>query len=265
MLNKHFGTAVVKSIWDKIKNEEASLRAIKLTLEQNNSSWVESLGEYGLWLYYTGDRALTDQFFKDASKFPKVRFKAVDIIDFEESYNNYVGIERTANRYFEFNNAHGKFLNISVNSGGIPQAGFRSLTSNSYSIFRPFNQQVTNEPADSDPLILILTNAEYETLNSLINITVGSNIDVTSVYPFPSPANLTETDIIRFQNVPADADLYILNTSGKRVAVLEGKGNSLLRTWNLKNESGEQIAAGIYLYVVKGEGILKTGKFSVLH
>lgn len=263
MLESEHGSEIVKSIWDRIL-VEPSLNALKYTLEENNDSWVESLGEYGLWLYYTADRSQPGKFFSDAAHFPKVRINAMDKFVFENNFTEDVSIEAVSNRYLEFYYVRGKILETKVSVGDSPLAGFRNLTPYSYSIFRPLNQPIIGEPVDSDTMTIILTNSEYEYLSTNINISQSGEIDLTSIYPFPSPVNININETINFQNVPPEADLYIFNTRGRRVSVIQNQGRSYVRSWNLNNEMGEQVAAGVYMYLVQGEGLFKTGKFSII-
>jgi hypothetical protein len=268
MLESQYGRNIVRSIWDQIKQANGrnpfAMPAIRSVLTLNNSSWLESLGEYGLWLYYTGDRVLTDQFFEDALYFPMVSVKAVDIFEFSESLDIEVMNSMISNRFLEIYNVQGKILNIDGIAGGVSETGFRPLTRHSYSIFHPLPQQITGEPVDTDTLTLILTNSENDYIDFIINLTLTGTVNITSVFPFPNPVNLTSTNAVRFRNVPPEADLYIYNTVGQRVAVIDSDDGGTIRSWSLKNESGKQVAAGVYLFLINGEGLSEIGKFAII-
>jgi len=82
---------------------------------------------------------------------------------------------------------------------------------------------------------------------------------------YPNPVNITlKGEYIRFLNIPAEADLNIFNMAGKRMARLSSQDNPGVRTWNLRNETGESVASGIYIFYVKGDNIQQTGKFSIV-
>jgi len=74
MLEAQFEASIMRLIWENI-TIETSLSAISSSLERNNTTWFESLAEYGRWLYYTGDRTIPDQFFTDALFFPEITIK----------------------------------------------------------------------------------------------------------------------------------------------------------------------------------------------
>ena len=69
-------------------------------------------------------------------------------------------------------------------------------------------------------------------------------------------------DQVQFK-VPAGAEIYIFTLSGKLVKRL-AKAGALIRTWDLKNQNGKQIASGVYLWLVKGEGFEQLNKFTVI-
>ncbi len=263
MLETQYGASIVRSIWDKIKTE-TSLSALLSTLEQNNTTWFESLGKYGLWLYYTGDRAISGKFFTDAAFFPQVTIKSEDKIEFDAAYVDSVNIKEIANRFLEFQDVRGRILDIQVIANENYESGFRSMTPHSYSQVYPVNNLITTPPIDSDQMVLVITNAEKNEILTVINITLSGSIDLTSVYPFPNPVNTKDAEIVRFQNVPPEAELHIFSATGKRISRVENQGSSLVRSWYLKNDDGEKVAAGIYVFLVQGEGLLKSGKFSII-
>jgi len=263
MLETQHGASIVRSIWDKMKSEK-SLSALISILNQNNSSWYKSLGEYGLWLYYTGDRAISGKYFTDASFFPQVTVKSEDNVEFDVAYVDDVTINEIANRYLEFREVRGKILDVQVIAIDEFESGFRSTTPHSYSQFYPVNSLITSDPIDSDQMVLIISNAEGNEILTTVDVNLNGSIDLTSVYPFPNPVYTKDAEVVRFQNVPPGSELHIFNTTGKRIARVLNQGSSRVRSWYLKNDDGQQVSAGIYLFLVQGDGLLKTGKFSIL-
>ena len=263
LLESKYDSPIVKSIWEKMR-EDKSLAAIVSTLESHGQSWMESLNEYGLWLYYTGSRAISDKFFTDAAFFPEIQIKSADKIEFETAFVDDLSITKIANRYLEFQNMRGQILDIEVVSDENNDTGFRMITPNSYSQSYNTNHKITSDPIDSEQLILLITNSEEEEIITTTEIVISGSINLTTVYPFPNPLNTRKYETMRFQNVPPEAELNIYNTSGKRVARIKNQGSSRIRSWHLKNDDGEQVAAGIYFFLVQGDGLLKRGKFSII-
>ena len=263
MLETQHGASIIRSIWDKIKTEK-SLSALIMALEENNSTWFESLGEYGLWLYYTGERSIPGKYFFDAPLFPQIMIKNEDKIEYDAAYVDDVNIGEIANRYLEFEEVRGKILDIQVIADDENDSGFRIMTPHSNSSLYPVNTQITSEPVDAEQMVLVITNAEKNNTLSTIHINLNGSIDLTTVYPFPNPVITKDAEIIRFQNVPPEAELHIYNTSGKQIARVENQGTSRVRSWYLINDDGQKVASGIYLFLVQGDNLLKTGKFSIV-
>ncbi len=263
MLQSNYDIEIVRLIWDNIKSE-MPLTAIANALETYDSSWPSSLGEYGLWLYYTGDRAIPDQFYHDASFFPQVRIKAVDRYTFDDQFSEIIVTALTANRFLMFSDLNYYNFNFRVETTSAAKGGFRHLTSTAYSPWYPLNTLITNQQIDADNMLVILTNAGIENLNTSLKITIGDDQDLSAIYSYPNPVNLKQSGIVKFQNIPPEADLIIFNTLGERVAVVESTNSSTLRSWPLANFNGEKVVSGVYMYIVKGDGITKTGKFSVV-
>lgn len=85
---------------------------------------------------------------------------------------------------------------------------------------------------------------------------------------YPNPIYFNSSNFITISGIPADASdikVYIYNTAGELVRTLkQGAGLVHMPYWDGKNEKGEKVASGLYIYLVKtgnyGKG---TGKFYV--
>lgn len=269
MLEKKFAVDIVQEIWERLRVDldTNALGALQYILSgiPYSSSWLESLQEYGLWLYYTGDRAISGQFFPDAAAYPSITIRSEDEIVFDQAYQNVIINKNLANRYVRILGINNLKLNIFMESSGSPSGGFRQLTNAYYSPFYPLNEPISIDPIASDTSIIMICNAEEEEVEYSLDIKMASNIDPSEVVAYPNPVNISlKGEYIRFLNIPADADLNIYNMAGKRMARIPSQENPGVRTWNLRNESGESVASGIYIYYVKGDNLEQTGKFSVV-
>ncbi len=85
---------------------------------------------------------------------------------------------------------------------------------------------------------------------------------------YPNPIYFNSTNFITISGIPAtatDIKVYIYNTAGELVRTLkQGHGLVHMPYWDGKNDKGEKVASGLYIYLVKtansGKG---TGKFYV--
>ena len=60
---------------------------------------------------------------------------------------------------------------------------------------------------------------------------------------------LAIADSVLFDHLANDATISIFGLSGHEVITLRSSGG--IATWDLNNESGDRVASGIYVYVVK--------------
>ncbi|MBN1561801.1 hypothetical protein JW998_16240, partial [candidate division KSB1 bacterium] len=107
------------------------------------------------------------------------------------------------------------------------------------------------DPANTDPLA---------------NVRVVPNPYIVSAYWESDPNYLK----IQFTNLPRRCTLYIFNLAGELINTLEhwapdsdpGTGTE---DWNLWTVNRQEVAAGLYIYVVETpEGEKKIGKFAII-
>ena len=90
--------------------------------------------------------------------------------------------------------------------------------------------------------------------------------DLTRLNVFPNPVRYFagETEVV-FDNVTSQLRVRIYNVYGTliREEAVDSGGNSF--RWNLKNNSGEDVASGVYIYFVSNNaGEKKFGKIAVI-
>ena len=96
------------------------------------------------------------------------------------------------------------------------------------------------------------------------NLTEIRNLEYVEAIPNPLYINRFPGKGVEFFNLPEDknADLRIYTLSGD--LVYNGKINSELNIWNLENKHGENVAPGIYFYLIKCDNDFKKGKIGIL-
>lgn len=72
------------------------------------------------------------------------------------------------------------------------------------------------------------------------------------------------TDGITFANLPADGEIFIYTITGGLVTSFRFSDPSLKAVWMGKNKDGKDVAGGVYLWVVKSGGFVKTGKLIII-
>jgi hypothetical protein len=82
------------------------------------------------------------------------------------------------------------------------------------------------------------------------------------VYPNPWRKDRYDDRLVTFDPSGVDSDVEIFTLSGRLVRRLPKSGG--LIPWDLKNDSGELVASGLYLYVVSQDGYRSRGKLAVV-
>jgi hypothetical protein len=89
----------------------------------------------------------------------------------------------------------------------------------------------------------------------------GTESDLPKVYPLPNPFDLSSlSGEVSFVNTPAGSVIKVFDMSGRDVVELSGP-----YTWDGRNERGDLVSSGTYVYHISSPGGLKfTGKLAVV-
>ena len=89
--------------------------------------------------------------------------------------------------------------------------------------------------------------------------------DLAGAHCYPVPYKPSRGDtVITFTGLTPAASVKIFTLSGRLVRALEKSGTGATLAWDVKNSGGEDVASGVYLYIVKGAGQTRTGKLMVI-
>ena len=77
---------------------------------------------------------------------------------------------------------------------------------------------------------------------------IGTASNLTDVYFYPSPARISGGNGLTFANLPRFVEISIWSLTGNKVIDLSEKDGNGGYTWNLRDETGEEIDSGIYIY-----------------
>lgn len=89
------------------------------------------------------------------------------------------------------------------------------------------------------------------------------NVDTSHVYPNPCNLRKSCTGVF-FTRLTAKATVRVYTVSGELVRTIEKNSNSDSVGWDLKNESGRQVASGLYIYFNEGGGTSRKGKLVIV-
>ncbi|MCC6397398.1 MAG: hypothetical protein IT282_10300, partial [Bacteroidetes bacterium] len=69
---------------------------------------------------------------------------------------------------------------------------------------------------------------------------------------------------LKFTNLPPRCTIYIFTLDGDRVQTIEHNSADGVETWDMRASGGREIAAGVYLYLVKTEAGERLDRFAVI-
>jgi len=111
----------------------------------------------------------------------------------------------------------------------------------------------------------------FNATNSLI---AAKKNDLTKVHTVPDPyyvtnqfEQTTDSKIIKFVNLPADAIVRIYSSSGVLVSVLEHHSDTFggEQDWNVRNRNNQVVASGVYFYHIEAGDARRVGRFTVVN
>lgn len=77
--------------------------------------------------------------------------------------------------------------------------------------------------------------------------------NINSVFAFPNPVSISEDEYIGFGNLPKEFNITIMNLQGKILKQLSDNNAVGAIKWNLKDENGNKLSIGTYLYKIEGK------------
>ena len=105
-----------------------------------------------------------------------------------------------------------------------------------------------------------------------ISLSTFSASATSDIIAYPNPCYIKKDGVVKISNIPLtepDVKVFIYNMAGELVKTLKEPGDVTTESgmkvgrWDGKNESGEMVASGVYIYMIKGETGKKTEKIAV--
>ena len=88
----------------------------------------------------------------------------------------------------------------------------------------------------------------------------GTTINLPFGKAYPNPCSLSNTSV-KFQLDSGGGEVSIYTLSGRLIKALTVNAGTAVASWNFKNNDGEKIKPGVYVYTAKdNNGIITTGR-----
>ncbi|HJR16856.1 MAG TPA: T9SS type A sorting domain-containing protein, partial [Gemmatimonadales bacterium] len=131
----------------------------------------------------------------------------------------------------------------------------------------------TARPGGGRPLTAtgVTLQVDYELVNQVV---AATETDLERVHTVPDPyyvtnefEQTTDTKVIKFVNLPAQAIIRIYSSSGVLVSMLEHNSTTLggSTDWNVRNRNNQVVASGVYFYHIESGGARRVGRFTVVN
>jgi hypothetical protein len=93
--------------------------------------------------------------------------------------------------------------------------------------------------------------------------TAKTDLSAAHCYPNPFKPSMGHTKI-RFTKLTRDIEIKIYTISGELIKTLKKSDANDYIEWDAKNSNGEDLASGVYLYLIKSAGQTKKGKLMII-
>ncbi|MFH1715676.1 MAG: T9SS type A sorting domain-containing protein [Elusimicrobiota bacterium] len=145
--------------------------------------------------------------------------------------------------------------------GRFNQGGSKTLEGGGYSLVPRMGKMVGNLFLSSD--IYYVQPTQITSISQSGRL-AADNLRNAHVYPNPFKASKGHT-FIKFTALTADVEIKIFTVSGEFVrSIYKNDPSTDELTWDIRNDVGEIVFSGIYLYFIKSAGDVKTGKIIVV-
>ncbi|GBD89064.1 hypothetical protein BMS3Abin03_03010 [bacterium BMS3Abin03] len=283
-LRDNFGYNIIKRQWELMPSVRAII-AINNSLFKVGSSFSKEFNKYGTWTFFTNYRAVPGKYFEEGANYPLV--KQTSFVSFTPpSKLVRLSSRAAAQSLITFVVAStGDSLVAIISNGDVQNAiddNLNNFFDFDYTLFsdstsgeRFLTPDYSSDFSANNPAFWSVS----EILNNIIvrednNINLPTTNDVS--YAYPSPFNYEKNYLFgSFIFIPFSGELgetvdFNVYTSSMRLAFkstepikfLPGEQKGII--WNGLDETGEKLATGVYIYVIRKDDDVFKGKVVIL-
>lgn len=144
-----------------------------------------------------------------------------------------------------------RMLNANTAGGG----GLATNTSGTYALLTSVGQLGAQASSGS----------KYSINSGIINSLrpATATLDFAYAYPNPFKKKLGHT-IITFTKLTYEASIKIYTISGEHVCTINKSSGVDNVSWDVRNDQGQALASGLYIYLIESGSLKKTGKLIII-
>lgn len=272
------GREIVRKIWEEIVSYPA-IQATDMALRKIGRTFEEELALFYGWNYMTGSRTDTSRFYPEGIYYPEVKMDAT--FHFQKDTTITEEVRPLAAKYFHFYQDDGLGFTIiptNVNreeDASSEEFALTLIRGGDYALYTSLGYGIQMRLVSENYLhwkgVAVVEPpgeaADFIPFNgSLLSF---DEEDLPASFPNPFVLkNHSMTTIPFILEGPGDVDVLIVHASGyrvKRVSEYYESGGLQFYNWDGKDDDGEQMPSGIYIYVVTlGSKLVRKDKIAVV-
>lgn len=268
-LKERFGFDILKRTWELMRDKRA-LNAIAEAIAEAGSMFKNEFSLFGQWLYFTGQRAVPNKYFKEAQNYPLIRPLMTSLFNKPQTSMN-ISSNPVSINYLVFTDQAARtdtFVAVVTNS---------DLTNGVSDISKTlsFKYTLSNQSGNGFRKVIDGFYASLESDNgfllsemNILNNNPIEDIVTTEInYAFPQPFRYSKNSHISFpagNTFAGFADLAIYSIdmdliyNGElRIITTDKK----VLMWDAIGNNGRKLSTGVYFYVLKNDKATIKGKF----
>lgn len=290
-LEKKFGErTLLRRTWEIMESTLPVMEAIDRSLQEKGSSFVDEFAELAVWNYFTGDRADSIQFYEEGVAYPSVRIAGDFQLDLEESVSD--SNRSLTFRHYRFtmlnsgglaisgnvdNPERWKFAAIIIQPGNAVDFHIFDISKGRTLGFIPRSSEIVVVPINiqildgSDISLLRQSFSKFDFKIQTVPVDPSQEQGITGIYP--NPFLLKQHGQMHFEFTPVNSEEFmvqIFTADGRVIRTvdrIDGSGvlTSLSFNWDGRDDKGDIVASGIYIFQLKQDGFHQFRKFAVIH
>ncbi|MBN1998219.1 hypothetical protein JW935_11740 [candidate division KSB1 bacterium] len=282
MLEKKYGRRAIRNFWTAFAHLDV-FPALESTLNEFGSNMATELAEFSLWNFFTGSRADTSVYYPEGQNYPMVEAKET------QEFNNSVVLTGRqtllSSKFYKLVPQVSGDYAVSPVFGAPFDWAFIMIVTDGDSIGRSVVSKGNISHNLSDirslseiwiaPTFVRMPESDFDLTRSDFQFTVqlgkAPRLESRIVDAVPNPflPSSCRNLALRFQLAQHQSDVYItiVNELGVKIAryylghLPDGMNQF---KWDGRNEQGDQVVSGIYMFYIEAGGMIGTGKFALI-
>jgi hypothetical protein len=281
-LRDNFGYEIIREQWERMPTQRA-LYAISNTLVFRGTSFAKEYNRFGIWTYFTDVRAIPGLYFEEAEYYPLL----TPLANISYPQYNYAQVEAysTSNNFLKFINTTNSDTLFAIVSNGDVSSAITEPNQRYNFTYTLFSDTLsgTRKLANRYSADFSLSGSNVWSVSEILNdvVILADSIpgqipeDISYAYPNPFnyKSNFLSTPLIFFPfdselSEEVDFNVYSIDMQliyNKTLNIQNLPGDQQGVSWDGKDEGGNILASGIYIYVIKKGDEIVTGKIVIFN